>query len=108
MAIPNKTPLTQPATAEKLFNAIWLTDIRILAPSSSQGSIRIKHQPFNSSTGEIEGSRENTHVIQTSKLWLASSEVPEVAAAMQAVFDAVPALEAWLDSKNPPDEGDPE
>ena len=107
MAIPNKKPLTIPASESQTFDAIWLTDIRILSPGLSQGSIRIKHQPFDSLTGGI-GHKDHTRIIQTGELWLASSEVPEVAAAMQAVFAAVPALEAWLDSKNPPDEGDPE
>lgn len=99
MAIPNKTPLSLPASDPKTFDSIWLTDVRILAPNTSQGSIRIKYQPFDASTGEIAG-KEHMRIIQTGELWLAAQEVPEVAAAMQAVFNAVPALEAWLEAKN--------
>lgn len=95
MPIPNKTPLKIPARTAQTFDAIWLTDIRILAPTLSQGSIRIKHVPFDSTTGEI-AHKDHTRIIQTGELWLAAQEVPEVAAAMDAVFAAVPALQSWI------------
>ena len=107
MAITNPNPLEIPATEAKSFHDIWLTEVRIYAPTPTTGGISIQTLPFNGSTGEI-ADRKHQKTIITNDLWLASSEVPEVAAAMQAVFAAVPALEAWLDSKNPPDEGVPE
>ena len=103
MAIPNNNPLEIAASEPKTFDAIWLTDVRILAPSFNQGSIRIKYVPFDSTTGEI-AHRDYTRIIQTGDFWLAAQEVPKIKTAMDAVMDAMLDFEAWLEVRNKPTE----
>jgi len=94
MAIPNRIPLTVPATAAKEFPHIWIRSIKVAAPSQDRGGFEIKTVPYNAVAGEIADVHPTT--LSSSELWRAVAEVPEVAQAMGAIFAAVPALEAWL------------
>ena len=93
MAITNKSPLTVPATAAKEFPHIWLRTIKVLTPSAERGTIEIQSRPYNGETGEIADGP--TETISCSA-WEAAANVPEVALAMGAIFEAVPALEEWV------------
>ncbi len=84
-----------PAVPEKTYPHLWLTDIKVEAKTNTQGSLKIKHVPYNGDTGEVAvggviGS------VNTDDLWTAVAEVPEVALAMQAIFDAVEPLKTWI------------
>ena len=101
MPINNDTVVTVPAVSvpEKTFPHLWLTEVTFNAESTSAGELHITAVPFNGNTGEI--TTESSDLISTDNLWGAVQEVPEVAAAMQAIFDAVEPLKAWL---NPAEE----
>ena len=103
MAIPNNTPLTVPASAEKTFPHLWIQSIKVAAPNQNRGGLEIKTVPYNAETGEIADANPTT--LSSSKLWQAVAEVPEVAQAMDAIFAAVPALEAWLEEQNNEEQG---
>ena len=98
MAINNDEAVTVPAVVavpEKTFPHLWLTDIHVQAKTNTQGSLGIEAVPYNGDTGEVA---DNTVVdsIYTEDLWTAVQEVPEVAIAMQAIFNAVEPLKAWI------------
>ena len=98
MAINNDEAVTVPAVVavpEKTFSHLWLTDIHVQAKTNTQGSLGIEAVPYNGDTGEVA---DNTVVdsIYTEDLWTAVQEVPEVAIAMQAIFNAVEPLKAWI------------
>ncbi len=98
MAINNETTVVVPAVTavpEKSFPHLWLTDINVQAKTTTLGSLNIEAVPYNGETGEVA---DNTAVdtIYTENLWLAVQEVPEVALAMQAIFNAVEPLKAWI------------
>ena len=63
-------------------------------------------RPCDAESGEIadEEYAKGLHL----SFWEVISEVPEAAAAMQSVFDAVPAIEAFYDAKVAPPEPAPE
>jgi hypothetical protein len=102
MAIPNKNPLTVPASEEKQFNSLWISELRIYAPTTTTGGVSLTLTPFNEKTGEI-APPEMIETIVISDLWALIAEVPEVAAAMGAVFAAVPAIQDY----NEPQEDTP-
>lgn len=93
MPIQNQNPLTIPAEAEKTLAQTWVSELRVNAESASDGALYLRLLPCDSETGEIADSEhaKEIHV----DFWDLISEVPEAAAAMQAVFDAVPAIEAY-------------
>ena len=98
MPINNDTNVTVPAISavpEKTYSHLWLTDIHIQASTNTSGIVNIHAAPYNGDTGEVA---ENgpVEVISTENLWGAVTEVPEVAIAMQAIFDAVEPLKAWI------------
>lgn len=98
MAINNDEAVTVPAVVavpEKTYPHLWLTDIHVQAKTNTQGSLSIEAVPYNGDTGEVA---DNTVVdsIYTEDLWTAVQEVPEVAIAMQAIFNAVEPLKAWI------------
>lgn len=97
MPINNDVIVTVPAvtTPEKTYQHLWLTDIHIQASDNTSGIVNINAAPYNGDTGEVA---ENGpfELISTDNLWGAVQEVPEVALAMQAIFDAIEPLKAWL------------
>lgn len=99
MPISNPNPLVIPSTLEQSFSDLWLYNIIIHAPSATSGRVCIETLPYNGDTQEI-GSGQYMVPIQTDQLWKAADEVPEVAAAMAAIFAAVEPLRAWIDTNN--------
>lgn len=107
MPINNETTVVVPAITavpEKTYPHLWLTDIHVQAKNNTRGSLRIEAVPYNGDTGEIAEVRgpnktDKISVIRTEDLWSAVQEVPEVAIAMQCIFDAVDPLKAWLVAK---------
>ncbi len=101
MPLQNTETLVVPATEEKTYPHLWLYNTIIHAPSIYSGRILIETLPYNSNTKEI-GSGANMVPIATDKLWQAIDEVPEVKAAMDAIFAAVEPLRAWITAQNQP------
>lgn len=98
MILSNPTPVIVPTVGEKQFNDLWLYNIHIHAPSVESGCINIETLPYNSSLKEI-GPSSYMVPLQTSDLWNAVNEVPEVAVAMSSIFAAIEPLRAWIASK---------
>ena len=102
MPLQNTETLVIPAVEEKTFPHLWLSNINIYAQSTSNGHVFIETLPYNGDTKEI-GSRDNVVVISTDRLWQAVDEVPEVKAAMDAIFAAIVPLRDWIyGPKQPP------
>ena len=100
MIIQQTHPLEIPASAAKVFPHVWLYSILVNAPSASAGSVLIETLPCNMESGEIAGGEYMTP-IKTDDLWRAVAEVPEVAAAMQSIFQAVEPLRDWIEAQQP-------
>jgi hypothetical protein len=93
MIINNDITITIPASDAKQFPHLWLKNINISSNSADKGLIMISTAPYNSQTKEIgNGTAKN---IMVRNLWKAVEEVPEVAAAMNAILAAVEPLDAW-------------
>lgn len=98
MAIPNNTPLTVPASAEKEFPHLWIQSIKVAAPNHERGGLEIKTVPYNADTGEIADA--NPTRIRSTNLWSLLNECPQVAEAMEGIFAALPALNEYLTNED--------
>lgn len=102
MPIPSPSPvIIPPNIEEKIFNDLWVLGMRVKAPSPTTGSILFEVCPYDSISGEILPNLASREYVN---LWEAVAEIPEVALAMQSVFDSIPAVLAWIEAKkNPPE-----
>jgi hypothetical protein len=66
------------------------------AKNTSKGYLFIQLVPYDSDTDE-DPNRDLAKGMQL-KLWDVVNNVPEAATAMQAIFDAIPAIEAYYDA----------
>lgn len=105
MALSNPNPITIPSTSQQDFSDLWIYNINIHAPSVDSGRINIETLPYNAALQEI-GPANYVENIHTDQLWAAVNEVPEVAVAMGAIFNAIGPLRMWIESKNIPQELD--
>jgi hypothetical protein len=95
MTLTNPNPVVIPPQPEQEFPHLWLKEIIVQAPSTTQGMIYIDTFPYNQELQAI-GSENDRVILQTHDLWRAVNEVPEVAQAMGAIFQAVEPLRSWL------------
>jgi len=101
MAIPNPNPVViPPVTEEKTYPHLWITNMRVRSPSLTSGSFMLEICPYNGETGEILNTDSKRIFFD---LWDAVRDVPEAAQAMQAVFNSVPHILAWLERPNEPE-----
>jgi len=96
MPILNETPITKPAEPEKTFPLWWITALEIGCPSPTSGVVKFTRAPA-SEDGEILGNQSER--ISTTDFWQMLSEVPEAAAAFEAVIAASPKIWAWLEAQ---------
>jgi hypothetical protein len=101
MPIAPDQPIVIPPTPEQDFPLQWVFNLRVIDSTSSSGGVYIELLPYNPTTQEL-GPWNLVEIVQTDKLWQAASEVPEVAAAMQAVIDCVGPLRAWIKTQAEP------
>lgn len=94
--IPAKEVIVKPAVPEKRFSAYWVRNFQARATSLTEGTYYLEVIPYNPETGELDHSAPKEF---SGSLWELTSEVPEAAQAMGAVFIAVPAIEKWIDDK---------
>lgn len=99
MPIETENPLVIPAESEKTLSQIWVSSLTVNVPTASDGSLYVQLRPYDAATGEIADEKYAKGM--QLNFWELISEVPEAAAAMQAVFDAIPAIEEYHDAKQP-------
>jgi len=93
MPITKETPLVIPAEAEKTLPHTWVSELVVNTPNSSDGYMSLKLTAFDSDSDE-DPNPENSEMLHLD-FWEVVSNVPEAAAAMQSVFDAIPAIESY-------------
>lgn len=114
MAISRSSSFTVPAVAEQSFDSVWVRSINIHAPQlneegNTQGSISLELVPYDATVGSekihITADNEGVEYLNVpnrangrKSFWDAVNEVPEVAAAMQAIVAAVGPLKTWAET----------
>jgi hypothetical protein len=97
--ITNPTPITTEPVPAKVFDKLHVYSLSAFQPTADSGSITVELLPATES-GELAPG-DNVERISAS-LYPAMSEVPELAAAFQAVLAAIPATQAWLATQQRP------
>lgn len=98
MAIPADKELKREAIPEKTYDSEWIRAFSVKAPSKEDGNIYIETIAYDSTSEELNPAMIVTS-IRRSDFWEMVAEVPEAAAAMQAVFGAVPKMKEWIAAK---------
>jgi hypothetical protein len=93
MPITKKIPLVIPAKVEKTLPHTWISELVVNVSSISEAYMFLKLTPYNSDSDE-DPDLKNSETMHLD-FWDVVANVPEAAAAMQAVFDAVPAIETY-------------
>jgi hypothetical protein len=92
--IPDQ-PIVVPPVPGETYTEQWIYNLVVHSPAINSGRVQIQLLPFDPVAPKI-GPGELLENIETDRLWDAVAEVPEVAAAMQAVLDAVGPLRDWI------------
>jgi hypothetical protein len=95
MPIIPEQPIVVPAVPAETYAEQWIYNLVVHSPAINSGRVQIQLLPFDPTVPKI-GPGELLENIETDRLWDAVAEVPEVAAAMQAVLVAVEPLRAWI------------
>ena len=114
MAISRSPSFTVPAVAEKSFDSVWVRNINIHCPQlnaegNNEGNINIELMPYDATEGSeaIHFTIDNEGVEYINvpnrangrkTFWECVNEVPEVAAAMEAIVAAVGPLKTWAET----------
>jgi hypothetical protein len=114
MSIPRSSLFTTPAVEEKSFNSVWVRNINIHCPQlngvgNTQGGISMELVPYDDTSGaeviHITSDNEGVEYLNIpnringrKSFWEAIEEVPEVAAAMNAIIAAVEPLKTWAET----------
>ena len=96
LMLTNPTPITTEAVAAKVYDKLHLYSLVAMHPTADSGSISVELLPATNS-GEL-ASGDNVQRLSV-PLYPALLEVPELAAAFEAVLAAIPATRAWLESQ---------
>jgi hypothetical protein len=108
MPIIPEQPIVVPAIPAETYTEQWIYNLVVHSPAINSGRVQIQLLPFDPTVPKI-GPGELLENIETDRLWDAIAEVPEVAAAMQAVLAAVGPLRAWIAAQVEPEpEPEPE
>jgi hypothetical protein len=95
MPIIPEQPIVVPPVPGETYTEQWIYNLVVHSPAINSGRVQIQLLPFDPTVPKI-GPGELLENIETDRLWDAVAEVPEVAAAMQAVLVAVGPLRAWI------------
>ena len=114
MAISRSPSFTVPAVSEKSFDSVWVRNINIHCPQlnaegNDQGNINIELVPYDATEGSeaihITVDNEGVEYLNVPNrdngrktFWSCVNEVPEVAAAMEAIVAAVGPLKTWAET----------
>jgi len=110
MPIIPEQPIVVPPVPGETYTEQWIYNLVVHSPAINSGRVQIQLLPFDPVAPKI-GPGELLENIESDRLWDAVAEVPEVAAAMQAVLDAVGPLRAWIAAQvelEPEPESEPE
>jgi hypothetical protein len=99
MPITPDQPIVVPAIPAETYTEQWIYNLVVHSPAINSGRVQIQLLPFDPTVPKI-GPGDLLENIKTDRLWDAVAEVPEVAAAMQAVLDAVEPLRAWIAARS--------
>lgn len=91
--LTNPTPITTEPVPAKVFDKLHLYSLSAIHPNQSSGSITCELLPATAD-GELASGDKVQRL--TCPLYPALNEVPELAAAFNAVLAAIPATQAWL------------
>lgn len=120
--IPRGEPFVVPAKPEETFDSVWLRSINIFVPNTaeadpSQGSVNIEMLPYDGDSKKVLITADNegveyinipNRVNERKPFWQMISEVPEAAAAMDAIIAAIPAIREWANTAPPEPEPEPD
>ena len=95
--LTNPTPITTEPIPAKVYDKLHLYSLSAIQPSADSGSITCELLPATDS-GELASGDKVQRI--SCPLYPALNEVPELAAAFQAVLAAIPATQAWLNAQN--------
>ena len=95
--LDNPTPITTEPIPAKVFDKLHVYSLTAIQPTGDSGSITVELLPATAD-GEL-ASGDNVQRMSC-PLYPALNEVPELAAAFQAVIAAIPATQAWLNAQN--------
>ena len=107
MPIIPEQPIVVPPVPGETYTEQWIYNLVVHSPAINSGRVQIQLLPFDPTAPKI-GPGELLENIETDRLWDAVAEVPEVAAAMQAVLDAVGPLRDWIAAQVVVPEPEPE
>lgn len=94
-----QTPITVPPTPEKTFGIVWIYNLTIRAHDpNGEGAIVVEIYPMSNDKELLTAG--GPKVIETNELYRAMSEVPELAAAFDAILEAVNPTQAWIAAQN--------
>jgi hypothetical protein len=88
----NPTPIVTEPVPSKVYDKLHLYSLVAMHPTADSGSIQVELLP-STSAGEL-ATGDNVQRMSC-PLYPALNEVPELAAAFQAVIAAIPAVLAW-------------
>jgi len=88
----NPNPITTEPVAAKVYDRLHVYTLSAIQPTTDSGSITVELLPATA-----DGELANGSLVQrvSVPLYPAINEVPELAAAFQAVLAAIPAVLAW-------------
>jgi hypothetical protein len=107
MPIIPEQPIVVPPVPGETYTEQWIYNLVVHSPAINSGRVQIQLLPFDPTVPKI-GPGELLENIETDRLWDAVAEVPEVAAAMQAVLAAVGPLRDWIAAQAVVPEPEPE
>lgn len=92
MPIILEQPVIVPATQEKVFDGLFITNLMINC-DTTRGMANISYCPYNTTTGEILLTENKT--IFVDDFWSCVHQVPQAGTAMNAVLSAILPIEKW-------------
>ena len=96
--LDNPTPIVTEPVAAKVYDKLHLYSLNAIQPTGNSGSIQVELLPATADGELANGDRVQR---MSCPLYPALNEVPELAAAFQAVIAAIPATQQWLASQQP-------
>jgi hypothetical protein len=96
--LDNPTPIVTEPVAAKVYDKLHLYSLNAIQPTGNSGSIQVELLPATADGELASGDRVQR---MSCPLYPALNEVPELAAAFQAVIAAIPATQQWLASQQP-------
>jgi hypothetical protein len=119
--VPRDEPFIVPASPEETYDSIWIRSINIYAPNTAEedptgGSLSLEMLPYDGVAKKVLITADNEGVEYLNvparengrkPFWSCVDEVPEVKAAMDAILAAIPALQTWVNTPEPPPEPPP-